>query len=129
MTNELHAETLGRWARRCGISYRTAWRWFHHGKLPKGVSAEQTPTGTILVRDARLAPAPAQGTQEAVVYARINPRQPHSALDQQIESCGGFGKNGGGVIKKVVGDLAPGVGTQRIKLPRLIEERTPRLVV
>ena len=129
MTNELQAETLGRWARRCGISYRTAWRWFHLGKLPEGVSAEQTPTGTILVRDARIVPASSQGAQEAVIYARINPRQPHSALEQQIESCRIFCQNRGWVVTKIVRELAPGVGTQRIKLARLVEERTPRLVV
>ena len=38
---------LADWARRQGLDYKTAWRWFHAGILP--VPARQLPTGTILV--------------------------------------------------------------------------------
>jgi len=38
---------LAEWARRQGIDYRTAWKWFHAGILP--VPSRQLPTGTILV--------------------------------------------------------------------------------
>lgn len=40
---------LSEWARRQGISYKTAWRWVRQGKMP--VPFEQTPTGTILVKE------------------------------------------------------------------------------
>lgn len=39
---------LSIWAKKQGISYRTAWRWFKEGKLP--IEVEQTVTGTILVK-------------------------------------------------------------------------------
>ena len=55
---------LSEWAKRQGISYRTAWRWFKDGKLP--VEAAQTPTGTILIKE--LAPAPLQ----VAIYARVS---------------------------------------------------------
>ncbi|CAF0689184.1 hypothetical protein MPNT_10138 [Candidatus Methylacidithermus pantelleriae] len=35
------------WARANGFSYKTAWAWWKHGKLP--VPARQMPRGTILV--------------------------------------------------------------------------------
>ena len=35
------------WAKKQGVSYKTAWRWFRDGKMP--VRAEQMPSGTILV--------------------------------------------------------------------------------
>ena len=44
---------LSEWARKQGISYRTAWRWFKAGQLP--VTAVQTATGTILVEEAETA--------------------------------------------------------------------------
>jgi putative resolvase len=128
MANELRTESLGRWAKRCGISYRTAWRWFRDNRLPEDVVAEQMPTGTILVRDGRVPKEPEQA-EEAVIYARINPRQEQSLLHQQIESCRAFCVARGWVIKRIVREVAPGVGPQRIKLARLIEQRTPRLVV
>ena len=115
MRTELSTESLGRWARRCGISYRTAWRWFRANRLPEDVVAEQMPTGTILVRDGRLSRSSEQ-VEGAIIYARINPRQDHSLLRQQVESCRSF-------------CVARGVGLQRGKLARLIEQRTPRLVV
>jgi len=40
---------LSDWARQTGVSYRTAWRWVRDGKLPEGVTATRTGTGTILV--------------------------------------------------------------------------------
>jgi putative resolvase len=128
MTNELHAESLGRWARRCGISYRTAWRWFHDHKLPEDVVAEQMPTGTILIRDGRLPGSPVEA-KEAVIYARTNPRQDQSAMHGQIESCRSFCVARGWIVTKIVREVAPGVGPQRIKLARLIQQGTPRLVI
>jgi putative resolvase len=128
MTNELHAESLGRWARRCGVSYRTAWRWFRDQKLPEDVVAEQMPTGTILIRDGRLPRTP-EDKKQAVIYARTNPREEQSAMRQQIESCRSFCVARGWVVSKIVREVAPGVGPQRIKLARLIQQGTPRLVI
>jgi len=121
-------ETLANWARRQGISYRTAWRWFHKSQLPRGVTAEQTPTGTILIHDKRDQSAKGRSL-ETVVYVRINPREEKRELDRQIDSCRRFCEGRGWVIEKIVRELAPGVGSRRPKLARLIEERTPRLVV
>jgi putative resolvase len=38
---------LCEWARKHGISYKTAWRWVKLGKMP----IEQSPTVTILVKE------------------------------------------------------------------------------
>lgn len=38
---------LSTWAKKIGVSYKTAWRWFKDNKLP--VRAEQMPSGTIIV--------------------------------------------------------------------------------
>jgi predicted site-specific integrase-resolvase len=38
---------LSEWAKQNGVCYKTAWRWFHEGKLP--CKAVQISTGTILV--------------------------------------------------------------------------------
>lgn len=128
MQSELYTESLGRWAKRCGISYRTAWRWFRDNRLPEDVIAEQMPTGTILIRDGRVSRNAGQ-VEEAVIYARVNPRQDQSLLHEQIELCRSFCMARGWTIKRIVREVAPGVGLQRVKLTRLIQQRTPRLVV
>jgi predicted site-specific integrase-resolvase len=38
---------LSTWAKKYGIHYQTAWRWFRDGKMP--VHTEQMPSGTIIV--------------------------------------------------------------------------------
>ena len=38
---------LSTYARRMGVSYRTAYLWFRSGKIP--ARAEQLPSGTIMV--------------------------------------------------------------------------------
>ena len=128
MANELQAESLGRWARRCGISYRTAWRWFHDHRLPQDVVGEQAPTGTILIWDGRIPRSPVE-EKETVIYARTNPRQDQSAMHEQIEACRSFCLARGWIVTKVVREVAPGLGPQRIKLARLIQQGTPRLVI
>lgn len=56
---------LSKWAEQNGISYQTAWNWFHAGRLP--VPSVQTATGTILVQE--LLPGKSAGT---VIYARVS---------------------------------------------------------
>lgn len=40
---------LNIWAKKQDVSYRTTWRWFKEGNLP--VPAEQTPSGTVLIKE------------------------------------------------------------------------------
>jgi putative resolvase len=71
---------LSEWARRNGVSYRTAWNWFRAGTLP--VPATQLPTGTILVD------TPDRGAQQAALYARV------SSADHKVIAEVGSGLNG-----------------------------------
>lgn len=54
---------LSSWARKQGVSYLTAWRWFKSGKLP--VPARQLPSGTILVEE----PLPERRTVRKIRFA------------------------------------------------------------
>ena len=67
---------LSDWAKKQGISYRTAWRWYNEGKLP--VEAEQTPTGTILVKEVTTNP------HQVAIYARVSSSDQKNDLDRQI---------------------------------------------
>lgn len=67
---------LSEWAKRNGISYKTAWRWIKQGRFP--VPYEQTPSGTILVRDTH--------DEDGIVaiYARVSSSDQKGDLDRQI---------------------------------------------
>ncbi len=67
---------LSEWAKKQGISYKTAWRWVRQGKMP--VPFVKTPTGTILVQE------PEAAAQTVALYARVSSADQKPDLDRQI---------------------------------------------
>lgn len=79
---------LSEWARKQGISYKTAWRWVRQGKMP--VLFEQTPTGTILVKEP-------EGSipQTVALYARVSSADQKPDLDRQIARLAAYASEQG----------------------------------
>ncbi|WP_237699922.1 recombinase family protein [Alicyclobacillus acidocaldarius] len=70
---------LSDWARKNGITYKTAWRWVKEGRMP--VPFEQTPSGTILVHE------PEPSTENAVaLYARVSSADQKEVLEHEDSS-------------------------------------------
>lgn len=67
---------LSTWAKGQGVTYHTAWKWYHAGVLP--VPAHQLPNGTILVD----VDAPPAG--RVVVYARISGHDRKADADKTV---------------------------------------------
>lgn len=42
---------LSVWAKKTGITYKTAWLWVKYNKMPANVKVKIMPTGTILVEE------------------------------------------------------------------------------
>jgi putative resolvase len=112
---------LSDYAKRQGISYQTAWRWFKSGLL----NAEQMPTGTIIVRD----DTPTRAQERTVIYARVLAAENKSNLDSQAERARQFciakGYQIGGIIK----EIGSGLNDQRPKLITLLNDPTARRIV
>jgi len=85
------------WARKQGISYLTAWRWFKAGKLP--VPARQLPSGTILVEE----PNPEGRT---VLYARVSSSDQKDDLQRQVQRLEAFAREQGWLDFQVVTEIA-----------------------
>ncbi|QWK22790.1 recombinase family protein [Thermus antranikianii] len=85
------------WARKQGISYLTAWRWFKAGKLP--VPARQLPSGTILVEE----PNPEGRT---VLYARVSSSDQKDDLQRQVQRLEAFAREQGWLEFQVVTEIA-----------------------
>jgi len=112
---------LSDWARKHGISYLTAWRWFRAGKLP--VPARQLPSGTILVEE----PSPDGRT---VLYARVSSRDQKEDLERQVERLKAFAQAQGWTEYEVVTEVGSGPGGRRRKLLRVLKDpRVGRIVV
>jgi predicted site-specific integrase-resolvase len=127
----LRAESvsLRQWAENTHICYKTAWRMFRDGRLPKHVRAERLPTGTIRLYTRPNQQVLASDPSSAVIYARIHPRQLRDTLETQISSCKAFCHSHGWIVTKVVREITAGSGLSRRKLRKLLDNPPGRLVV
>ena len=111
---------LSQWARRHGVSYLTAWRWFRKGILP--VPARQLPTGTILADEQ---PPPAKG----VIYARVSSPDQRGDLERQVGRLRTWAEQWGVRVDEVVTEVGSGMNGRRRKLVRLLRDPSVGLIV
>lgn len=115
---------LSEWAKREGVHYQTAWKWFRDGTLP--VQARQTATGTILVDD------PAERVEKPVgvaLYARVSSADQRDDLDRQIGRVSVWATQNELAPTHTVGEVDSGLNGSRPKLRKLLADRTVGVVV
>jgi putative resolvase len=102
---------LSDWAKLQGISYFHRMAVVLKGKLP--VPAEQTPTGTILVKTE-------ENNLDCVVYARVSSSDQKPELDRQIARVVEAVTLKGFTLSKTVTEIGSGFPVNRPKLIRLL---------
>jgi putative resolvase len=112
---------LSVWAKEQGISYRTAWRWFKDGKLP--ILAEQTKSGTILVKDASVA------SNSVAIYARVSSSDQKNDLEQQVARLVLFANSKGWVVARTVMEIGSGLNGHRPKLMKLLTNSDIKIIL
>jgi predicted site-specific integrase-resolvase len=112
---------LSEWARKQGISYRTAWRWFKEGKLP--VPVEQTPTGTILLKE------PTTEFNQVAIYARVSSSDQKNDLDRQISRLLQFANSQKWAVAKTVTEIGSALNGHRPKLIKLLLDTSIKTIV
>ena len=112
---------LSTWAKKQGISYRTAWRWFKNGKLP--VLAEQTKTGTILIKE-----KPSQ-LNAVAIYARVSSRDQKKDVDQQISRLVQYANAKGLVVAQTITEIGSGLNGHRPKLMKLLTDSNIEIIL
>src|SRR5215472_3871702 len=108
---------LSQYAKRAGVTYKTAWRWRNKGLL----DASQTPTGTVIVREPVL-PAPPLG--RVVRYARVSSADQQAGLDRQRQRLRDYAAAKGYIVAKEVSEMASGLNDHRPKLSKLLTDPT-----
>lgn len=114
---------LPEWARKNGIAYLTAYRWFKAGHLP--VRAEQLPTGTILVYEDDIP----KRQEKTVIYCRVSNRERKDSLDTQVSRCEQFCLANGWSVHKSHKEIASGMNDNRQEFWRMLESKPSRIVV
>ena len=108
---------LSQFAKRAGVTYKTAWRWYKAGML----DGYQTPTGTIVVREERnLTPT----TGRIALYARVSQAYQKDDLERQLERLRNYAAAKGYTVAKEVIEIASGLNDSRPKLAKLLSDPT-----
>jgi putative resolvase len=108
---------LSQYAKRTGISYKTAWRWYKAGTL----DAYQTPTGMVVVRDPQLERT---GTGRIALYARVSSADQKSDLERQVQRLRDYAAARGYQVAKEVTEIASGLNDSRPKFLKLLADPT-----
>ena len=117
---------LSQWAKEQGISYMTAFRWFHKGQIPNAI---QYPNGTILVQEQTQTKTT---NKQVSIYCRVSSYEKKDDLERQVQRCTDFCIANGYVIKEIVKEIASGMNDKRLMLNTLQEgqsyysEKTPK---
>jgi putative resolvase len=110
---------LSAYAKKLGISYRTAHRLWKAGKL----DAYQLPTGTVIVQEHT------HPLQKAAVYARVSSAEMTENLDTQAERIVQYCEAKGYQISQVVKEIASGVNDHRPKFLALLADTSITMIV
>src|SRR5215472_17223942 len=113
---------LSQYAQRAGVTYKTAWRWWKLGQL----DAYQTPTGTVIVREAVL-PPPTPG--RVALYARVSSADQKGDLERQIQRLRDYAAARGYAVAKEVSEVSSGLNDHRPKLAKLLTDPTSGTLV
>jgi len=113
---------LSQYAKRAGVTYKTAWRWWKLGQL----DAYQTPTGTVIVREAVL-PTPTPG--RVALYARVSSADQRGDLERQLQRLRDYAAARGYAVAKEVSEVASGLNDHRPKLAKLLTDPTSGTLV
>jgi putative resolvase len=106
---------LSQYAKKVGVSYKTAYRWYRAGTL----DAYQTPTGIIIVRD-KQDEKPTTG--RIALYARVSSLGQKADLERQVERLRDYAAARGYQVAKEVAEIASGLNDQRPKLEKLLAD-------
>ncbi len=105
---------LSDYAKKAGVSYQTAWRWWQKGHL----TGYQLPSGTIIVTE--------QGEKKtdkiACIYARVSSAENKDNLERQAERLKDYAIARGYQIYQVVKEIGSGLNDNRPKLAKVLTD-------
>lgn len=114
---------LSQYAKKVGVTYRTAFRWWQNGDI-KGY---QLPSGTIVVTEGEEPQARPDG--QVAIYARVASHEPRANLDRQAGRLEDYCAAKGYQVSKVVKEIGSGVNDNRAKFLALLEDQRLSTIV
>jgi predicted site-specific integrase-resolvase len=112
---------LSAFAKKMGVSYKTAFRWWKAGKL----DAYQLDTGTVIVRE----PAQPQEAAQVALYARVSSADQKEDLERQMQRLKDYAASKGYQVSKTVNEVASGLNDNRPKLIKLLTDLSIGVII
>ncbi|BCX82793.1 transposase, IS607 family [Methylomarinovum caldicuralii] len=109
---------LSEYAKRHGVTYRTAWEWFRRGKIPGAFKDEHN---RVLVQIERESP---YDSHKAAIYARVSSSENRNDLESQAERLKQYAIAKGYQVVEVVKEVGSGVNDNRRKLLGLLQRES-----
>ena len=118
---------LSDYARKVGVSYYTARRWFHAGQI----SGYQAPSGTIIVTEGSEPEVQvvANLPQQVAVYGRVSAAENKANLESQIQRLLDYCAARGYQLTYIIKEIGSGVNDSRPKLLKLLTNPEVSLIV
>ncbi len=114
---------LSQYAKKVGVTYRTAFRWWQNGDI-KGY---QLPSGTIVVTEGEAPQGKPDG--QVAIYARVFSHEQRANLDRQAERLADYCAAKGYQVSTVVKEIGSGVNDNRAKFLALLENQQVSTIV
>jgi putative resolvase len=113
---------LSQYAKKVGVTYKTAYRWYRAGTL----DAYQTETGIIIVRE-KADEKPLTG--RIALYARVSSLGQKEDLERQMQRLKDYAAAKGYQVAKEVTEMASGLNEKRPKLEKLLADTSIGTIV
>lgn len=106
---------LSDYAKKIGITYRTAWNWFKAGTIS---GAYQLPSGTVVVPDT------VDDSKEygVILYARTSSSNNKELLENQAKRLEAYAIAKGYKIKQIVKEFGSGLNDNRKQLSKILKD-------
>ncbi len=112
---------LSHYAKKLGISYHTAWRWFNSGK----VKGYQSHTGTIIITEDEDSLRP----DKIAIYTRVSSNENKKNLDTQAQRLVEYCTAKGYQVSKIVKEVGSGINDNRKSLIKLLMDESITMIV
>jgi predicted site-specific integrase-resolvase len=112
---------LSNYAKKIGISYRTAWNHYKAGQIP---NAKKLPSGLIIVDDEVI-----KTNERTAVYARVSSSENKVNLISQSKRVQDFCAAKGWVVSIVIEECGSGLNDDRKKLRQLLQDKSVTRIV
>src|SRR5215472_762270 len=117
---------LSEYAKKYGITYRTAFRWWQNGQI-KGF---QKPSGTIIVTESEEeAPVAKKVVTPVVIYARVSSPKQNEHLERQVARLEDYCAGRGYQVGRIVKEIGSGVNDSRRKFLALLSDPKVHTIV